>query len=59
MVGKPAQIRIAYFSSDERFAIQVAGVIYDGESFTWRAVESGQLFERHYKYLYHFNGEPK
>ena len=59
MVGKPAQIRIAYFSSDERFAIQVADVIYDGESFTWRAFEAGQLYERHYKYLYHFNGEPK
>ncbi len=59
MVGKPAQIRIAYFSSDERFAIQVADVIYDGESFTWRAVEAGQLYERHYKYLYHYNGEPK
>ena len=58
-VGKPASIRIADFSSEERFAIQVSDILYDGESFTWRAIADGQLREQHYKYLYHFNGEPK
>lgn len=59
MVGKPAQIRIAYFSSDERFAIQVSDILYDGEDFTLQYVEDGQLYERNYQYLYHYNGEPK
>ena len=59
MVGKPAQIRIAYFSSNEGFALQVSDILYDGEDFTLQSIEDGQLYERHYKYLYHFNGEPK
>lgn len=59
MVGKPAQIRIAYFSSNEGFALQVSDILYDGEDFTLQSIEDGQLYERNYQYLYHYNGEPK
>ena len=59
MVGKPAQIRIAYFSSDERFATQVSDILYDGEDFTLQYIEDGQLYEQNYLYLHHYNGEPK
>ena len=57
--GTPGSIRVADFSSEERFAIQVSDILYDGEDFTWQAVTDGQLYERHYRYLYHFSGEPE
>ena len=59
LAGTPGSIRVADFSSEERFAIQVSDILYDGEDFTWQAVADGQLSERKYQYLYHFSGEPE
>ena len=56
--GNPATVRIAEFYSEERFAVQVSDIIYDGESFTWRAIADGQLTERNYQYLLCYSGEP-
>ena len=57
--GSPATVRIAEFASEERFAVQVADILFDGESYTWQAVADGQLYERRYQHLYHFSGEPE
>ena len=57
--GTPASVRLAWFSDEERFAIGVSDIVFDGESFTWQSFEDGQLYERKYQYLRHFQGEPE
>jgi len=33
---------------------QVADILFDGEKFTWQAMEDGVLYEKHYRYLYRY-----
>ena len=51
--GAPSSVRIASYYDDPS-VIQVADISFDGETFTWRATESGAISEKHYQYLYHY-----
>ncbi len=56
--GAPASIRIASFY-EEPSVTQVADISFDGEGFTWRAIENGKISEKHYQYLYHYSEKPE
>lgn len=56
--GAPIALRTAWFTDEERFAISVDDIIFDGEGFTWKSNQSGKIYEKHYQYLRHFSGEP-
>ena len=57
--GAPIAVRTAWFTDEERFAISVDDILFDGEGFTWKSNQSGQMYEKHYQYLRHFQGEPE